>query len=100
MLQPRTRMLALVVAAGLIAAPCLAQPAARPVDAEHARLGAMVGTWDVDMTLWPRPGGAGLAAKATATIRPLFDGMFVQEDLEGTVNGAPFSTRAWTGFNP
>ena len=29
----------------------------------------MCGTWDVEMTLWPRPGGPGLSTKATSTIR-------------------------------
>jgi hypothetical protein len=69
-------------------------------DAEHARLTAMVGTWDVEMTLWTRPGGAGLTTKGTSTIRPLFDGLYIEEKIEGTLNGAPFSTLAWTGFNP
>jgi hypothetical protein len=52
------------------------------------------------MTLWPRPGGPGLRANAASTIRPLFDGLFVEEKIEGTLNGAPFTTLAWTGFNP
>jgi len=66
---------------------------------EHTRLAAMVGTWDADLTLWPRPGGPGLTTKATSTIRPLFDGLFVEEKIEGALNGAPFTTLAWTGFN-
>jgi len=76
------------------------QSAARPVDADHARLTAMVGTWDVAMTLWPRPGGGGLQATGTSTIRPLFDGLFIEEKIEGALRGAPFTTLAWTGFNP
>jgi Protein of unknown function (DUF1579) len=68
-------------------------------DPEHARLTAMCGTWDVEMTLWPRPGGPGLSTRATSTIRPLFDGLFVEEKIEGALNGAPFTTLAWTGFN-
>ena len=66
---------------------------------EHARLAAMCGAWDVEMTLWPRPGGPGLTTKATSTIRPLLDGLFVEEQIEGALNGAPFTTLAWTGFN-
>ncbi len=69
------------------------------VGPEHARLTAMCGTWDVEMTLWPRPGGRGVTTKATSTIRPLFDGLFVEEKIEGALNGAPFTTLAWTGFN-
>ena len=68
-------------------------------DPEHARLTAMCGTWDVEMTFWFRPGGAGIATKATSTIRPLFDGLFVEEKIEGVLNGAPFTALAWTGFN-
>ena len=59
----------------------------------------MVGTWDVEMTLWFKPGGAGVATKATSTIRPLFDGQFVEEKIDGAVGGTTFSTLAWTGFN-
>jgi hypothetical protein len=101
MIGCRTRVAAAALVAVLVAAaPCAAQPAARPLDADHARLSAMVGTWDVEMTLWPRPGGAGLTAKGGSTIRPLFDGLFVEERIEGTLNGAAFTTLAWTGFNP
>jgi hypothetical protein len=75
-------------------------PVRAQADAEHQRLQAMCGTWDVEMTLWPRPGGPGLPTKATSTIRPLFKGAFVEETIEGTLNGAPFTTMAWTGYNP
>jgi Protein of unknown function (DUF1579) len=68
-------------------------------DPEHARLTAMCGTWDVEMTLWPRPGGRSLTLHAVSTIRPLFDGLFVEETIEGTMNGIPFTTLAWTGYN-
>ena len=40
-----------------------------------------------------------MAAKATSTIRPLLGGTFVEETIEGTLNGSPFTTLAWTGFN-
>ncbi len=103
----RTCMIATLVAASVIRiaaadglpreAPARAQVTAP--DAEHARLIAMCGTWDVEMTFWLRPGGAGLATKGTSTIRPLLDGRFVEEKIEGTLNGAPFTTLAWTGFN-
>jgi Protein of unknown function (DUF1579) len=74
--------------------------AAQRTDAEHARLTAMSGTWDVEMTLWPRPGGPGIPSKAVSTIRPLFDGRFIEEKIEGSLNGTPFTTLAWTGYNP
>ena len=70
-----------------------------PTDAEHARLAAMCGTWDVEMTFVLQPGRPGITTKATSTIRPLFDGLFVEETIQGTLNGTPFTTMAWTGFN-
>jgi hypothetical protein len=77
--------------------PASQSPSTNP---DHARLAAMCGTWNVEMTLWPKPGAAGLATKAVSTIRPLFAGLFVEERIEGTLGGASFTTLAWTGFNP
>jgi hypothetical protein len=83
----------------VLAAALSTLAAAPPADAEHARLAAMCGTWDVDMVFVVQPGRPGIATKATSTIRPLFGGLFVEETIEGTVNGTPFTTKAWTGFN-
>src|SRR5580765_1592068 len=80
----------------LVAISSLAMP---PTDPEHARLMAMCGTWDVEMTFVLQPGRPGITTKATSTIRPLFDGLFVEETIQGTLNGTPFTTMAWTGFN-
>jgi len=66
---------------------------------EHARLTAMAGTWDVEMTFWFKPGGPGVATKATSVIRPILNGLFIEERIDGTLNGTPFTTLAWTGFN-
>ena len=66
---------------------------------EHARLIAMAGTWDAEFTLWPRPGGPALGTKATSTIRAILGGTFIEETIEGTLMGAPFMTKAWTGYN-
>jgi hypothetical protein len=75
------------------------QTGARALDADHGRLAAMTGTWDVELTLWVRPNAPPLAAKGTSTIRALFDGMFIEEKIEGSMGGAPFTTLAWTGYN-
>ena len=74
-------------------------PRAAGADPEHARLIAMCGSWDVEMTFWVQPGAEGVAARGTSSIRSLFDGLFVEEKIEGTLKGAPFTTLAWTGFN-
>ena len=91
-LSPRTYWIA-------AAAICAATLSAATPDAGHARLLAMCGTWDVEMTFWLQPGRPAITTKGTSTIRPLFDGLFVEEKIEGTLNGAPFTTLAWTGFN-
>src|SRR5262249_9709807 len=70
-----------------------------PPDAEHQRLIAMCGTWDVELTFIFKPGSPGISAKGTSTIKPLFNGLFIEERIEGTLNGAPFTTLSWTGFN-
>ena len=106
--RPRACLIAALVAVSAIAAMMTASAATAPSatqsktpepDSEHARLTAMCGTWDVEMTFWFRPGGAGITTKGTSTIRSLFDGLFVEEKIEGALNGAPFTTLAWTGFN-
>jgi len=95
--RPRFRCVTAIVAMSAIAATSAA--AAPPTDPDHARLGAMCGTWHVEMTFVMQPGRPGVSTAGTSTIRPLFDGLFVEEKIEGTLNGAPFTTLAWTGFN-
>jgi hypothetical protein len=73
--------------------------AALPPAPEHARLAAMCGTWDVEMTFRFRPDGPAVPVKATSTIRPLLGGLFIEETIEGSLNGTPFTTLAWTGYN-
>jgi len=68
-------------------------------DADHDRLTAMAGTWDVEMTLWLQPGAPAMATKGTSTIRTILNGRFIEERIEGVLNGVPFTTLAWTGFN-
>ena len=101
-ITPLVLVSAIVAAATVNAGPPVVSrtPSTMPqAGPEHARLVAMSGTWDVEMTFWFKPGGPGTTTKGTSTIRPLFDGLFVEEKIEGTLNGAPFTTLAWTGFN-
>src|SRR4029077_4601590 len=85
--------------AALVAVCAIAATTTTNAAPEHERLTAMFGIWDVEMTFWFRPGGTGITTKGTSTIRTLFDGLFVEEKIEGMLNGAPFTTLAWTGFN-
>jgi hypothetical protein len=103
MIRSRIRLLAALAIAGAFVTGTPRAGAQAPpkpgADPEHARLAAMSGTWDVDLTFWFQPGRPGISAKGTSTIRPILNGLFVEEKIEGTLNGAPFTTLAWTGFN-
>jgi Protein of unknown function (DUF1579) len=97
MIRRVAMLLAVVSVAGTLTLAGGATPPA--ADPEHDRLLAMAGTWDVDVTFWVKPGGAGITSKGTSTIRPLLNGLFIEEKIEGTLNGVPFTTLAWTGYN-
>ena len=88
------RRILLTIAFAAVSIAVFAQP--KP---EHARLTAMAGTWDVEMTLWLQPGKPGIPSKGTSTIRSMLNGLFIEEKIEGALNGVPFTTLAWTGFN-
>jgi len=91
----RIRLTAVLVTTIAITATILNAAA----DPEHARLVSMCGTWDVEVTFWFQPGRPGVTTRGTSTIRSLFDGLFVEEKIEGLLNGTPFTTLSWTGFN-
>jgi hypothetical protein len=93
MIRPRVCVLAALITSAVTAAY------GAQSDPDHARLTAMSGTWDVEMTFWLRPGGPGVTSKGVSMIQPLFGGLFIEEKIEGTLNGTPFTTLAWTGFN-
>jgi hypothetical protein len=86
------------LSAALIVALSLA-PLTAQADPEHARLTAMCGAWNVEMTFWFQPGQPGIPVKATSIITSLLGGLFIEEKIEGVLNGTPFTTLAWTGFN-
>jgi len=90
--RPRVCLIAALVAVIAAATTASAGP-------EHDRLTAMCGAWDVEMTFWFQPGRPGVTTKGTSTIQSLLNGLFVEEKIEGTLNGAPFTTLSWTGFN-
>jgi hypothetical protein len=93
------RTLAVVPASASPVAPRSGRSAVRESSPEHARLMAMCGTWDVELTFWFQPGARGVVTKGTSTIRPLLDSLFIEERIEGALNGKPFTTLSWTGFN-
>jgi hypothetical protein len=91
--------LAGIVAVATVGASGATVSTAFEPSAEHARLIAMCGTWDVEMIFWFQPGRPPVASKGTSTIESVLGGLFIQEKIEGVLNGAPFTTFAWTGFN-
>lgn len=76
--------------------PAPSHPAPGP---EHALLAAMVGSWDVHLTTWEKPGDAPEKRRGFAVVEPLFGGLFVQERLEGLGGEVPFVELSWTGFD-
>ncbi len=97
--MPRVRSIVAALLAAFVVSIATVAFGAAPLDAEHARLVAMCGTWDIDATFWFQPGRPGVTTKGTSTITALFEGLFIEEKIEGRLNGAPFTTLAWTGFN-
>jgi hypothetical protein len=97
----------LIVANAVIAAPAFAdRPAPSRISPwisapgpEHARLTAMAGTWDVELTFLFQPGSSPVVTKGVSTITSLLGGLFIEEKIEGALNGTPFTTLAWTGYN-
>ena len=85
MKRVRVLVIVAVVAASVMAAavlhvaaaPSRARAQSKMSAPEHARLIAMCGTWEVEVTFWFQPGRPGLTTKGTSTIRPLLDGLFV-----------------------
>lgn len=68
--------------------------------AEHQRLDFLVGTWDIDITFWARPGEPPSRSRGFSVIERLFGGLFLQERVEGLLGEAPFVSLTWYGFDP
>lgn len=99
MIRRRACLLVALAAAAAIPAASIAAGGASQARPEHARLIAMCGTWGVEMTFWSKPDAAALTALGTSTIQSLLASLFIEERIEGVLNGTPFTTLAWTGFN-
>lgn len=83
----------------LIALIALLAAVAADAGPEHARLTALSGTRDIEISFWFKPGGEAVTSKGTSTIRSLLDGLFIEEKIDGTLSGKPFTTLSWTGYN-
>jgi hypothetical protein len=83
----------------IVAAFSFVTTAAAPPDIEHSRLLAMCGRWNAEITFRFQPNGPAVLVKGASTIEPLFNGTFIEERIQGELDGMPFTTLAWAGFN-
>jgi uncharacterized protein DUF1579 len=75
---------ACAIAATIIVTASSAVAMASQAGPEHARLTAMAGMWDVEMSFWFEPGAPPVVTKGTSTIRPVLNGQFIEERIDGT----------------
>lgn len=66
---------------------------------EHKKLNALTGEWTGETKTWFEPGDPIDVAPAEGTIRPLFDGRFVQHEYRSSFQGAPFEGIAIYGYH-
>lgn len=81
--------------ANLPAATRLALPGEK-----HQWLAPLVGTWNVEMRVWPAPGAPPIESKTlTAKREWVLGGRYLREDLDGTFAGNPSTRVAFLSFN-
>lgn len=65
----------------------------------HAMLAKSVGKWNCVTKMWPMPGETPIESKATAEMKMILDGRFLQEDFKGDMMGQPFTGMNIIGYN-
>jgi hypothetical protein len=65
----------------------------------HKRLDALVGSWDVTVTMWMDPSKPPTEAKATAETRSIMGGRYLEEKVTGEFAGMPFLGQSLTGYD-
>ena len=67
---------------------------------EHVWMEPLVGTWDVEMLVFPGPGAEPIVSdEVTATREMVLGGRYLREELRGTVFGAPSARDGVLGYN-
>ena len=74
------------------------QKAATPGEA-HKKLEAVVGTFDVKVTMWMDPGKPPAESTGIAEDKWALGNRYVEERFEGTFMGQPFSGIGYTGYD-
>lgn len=66
---------------------------------EHAELGKLVGTWDVEALLWSAPGADPFRATFPAENRAILGGRFLESRSSGEMMGMPVEALSLLGFD-
>ena len=65
----------------------------------HKVLEPMVGSWDVQMTMWQAPGAPAQVSKGVSEDTWVLGGRFVRESVHSEFNGMPFEGLGYTGYD-
>ena len=74
------------------------EAAGRPGPA-HETLKAMTGNWNAEVKCWMDPKGAPEISQGTASIKPILNGRFFEEEFHGQMMGKPFAGRTLLGYD-
>jgi len=66
---------------------------------EHATLSSMIGTFDVDVTVWTDPSAAPVEETLSCIRAWVLDGRWIRSTLAGHIDGEPFNSLCYYGFD-
>ena len=66
---------------------------------QHEMLARYAGDWDIEITMWPTPGGHAVQATASGTNRMILDGRFLEIYSEGPFFGSVVKAISILGFD-
>ncbi|MBD3233841.1 MAG: DUF1579 domain-containing protein [candidate division Zixibacteria bacterium] len=66
---------------------------------QHEKLAGLVGTWDFTSKWWQDPSAPPGESKGTAEVQTILKGRFIQEDIHGEMQGAPFHGINFMGYD-
>jgi len=73
--------------------------AAATPGAGHKALEPVIGSWNVVMTMWEKPGAPGETSAGTAENTWMLGGRFVQQTIHSEINGMKFEGLGYTGYD-
>jgi len=66
----------------------------------HKKLEDLVGTWDVEMTMWGQgPGSAPTVSRGSAVNSWVLGGRYLRQEFKGEMMGMPFEGVGYTGYD-